>query len=307
MDSLNWGLGLTLSILAAVIPTILYVFFIRWLDRYEKEPLALMAAAFLWGGVPAILLAVVVELILGFPFSAAGSSQLGEIFQSAGIVPAVEEVAKAMGLGSFGESGIRGLGTIVFLRGGAFGFTHAFFTAITGAGLGYANSKRANSLHWMVPAMALGAAIAFHSLHNLGVSLAGELPAGFAIAVLNYMTGLILLLSIVVWSLVQEKRWIAEELRDEVGFTITQGEYDLVVRKRSLAIKKAGPLACVGSRRISLLVELSRLTTELAFKKHRLRSGDSSAGLRDSIPQLRGEIAKLRQAAAETMEPFVEV
>ena len=154
---------------------------------------------------------------------------------------------------------------------------------------------------------ALGAAIAFHSLHNLGVSLAGELPAGFDIAVLNYLTGLILLLIIVVWSLVQEKRWIAEELRDEVGFTITQGEYDLVVRKRSLAAKKAGPLACMGGRRISLLAELSRLAIELAFKKHRLRSGDSSGGLRDSISQLRDEIAELRQAAAGTLGPFVEV
>ena len=37
---------LFLSILAAVLPTILYVGIIYWVDRYEKEPWWLLAAAF---------------------------------------------------------------------------------------------------------------------------------------------------------------------------------------------------------------------------------------------------------------------
>ena len=40
---------LLLSVLAAGVPMIGYLLLMRWLDRYEREPLGLVFAAFGWG------------------------------------------------------------------------------------------------------------------------------------------------------------------------------------------------------------------------------------------------------------------
>ena len=72
------------SLLFAVIPTLCYVAIVWWCDRYEKEPFWLLAAAFLWGAVPAILLAIGGEVILD-PASEA-ASDLGRELISSSIV-----------------------------------------------------------------------------------------------------------------------------------------------------------------------------------------------------------------------------
>ena len=56
----------------ALAPALLYVLLIWWLDRYEKEPISLAILAFVWGATPAILLALVFEILLGIPLGGAG-------------------------------------------------------------------------------------------------------------------------------------------------------------------------------------------------------------------------------------------
>lgn len=345
MNGLESGAALAVSLAAAVIPTILYILFIRWLDRYEREPLVLVTGAFLWGCVPAVVLSVIAELALGIPFSGEGCTQFCDIIQSAGIAPVVEELVKALALlglvvffrgefdgvldgviygmligfgfamtenflyfvGSFAEAGWESLWTTILFRSGAFGLTHAFFTGLVGAGFGYALGRRAGRVRRLIPLVALAAAIGFHALHNFGVSIAGDQPAGFLITVLNYVVGVSFLLVIVIWSLAQQKKWIREELKAEVGVTITAGEYELVTRKRYLAAKKIGPLARIGGRRVFLLAELSRLATELAFKKHQLRTRGESNAINNAITQLRTDIGALREAATELADSFIQV
>jgi len=41
----------------ALAPALIYIMILWWLDRYEKEPVSLAVLAFVWGAVPAILLA----------------------------------------------------------------------------------------------------------------------------------------------------------------------------------------------------------------------------------------------------------
>ena len=86
-------------------------------------------------------------------------------------------------------------------------------------------------------------------------------------------------------------------MREEVGVTITPGEYNLLTRKRAVLARKAGPLACWAGRRTYLLAELGRLTTELAFKKHQVRARSGSESDNEMIARLRKQIAELRQAA----------
>ena len=47
------ALAALVALLGALIPTVFYVLFVWWLDRYDKEPVWLLALAFAWGAMPA--------------------------------------------------------------------------------------------------------------------------------------------------------------------------------------------------------------------------------------------------------------
>ncbi len=76
----------------ALAPALIYVLLIWWLDRYEKEPVSLAVLAFVWGATPAIILALIFELLLGIPLALAG--QAGSVGEAAIVAPVVEEAAK---------------------------------------------------------------------------------------------------------------------------------------------------------------------------------------------------------------------
>ncbi len=327
--------GILLSLVAAIVPTILYVLLVRWLDRYEREPAWLLGAAFVWGAVPAIIGSLVLELIVGLPLNALFNGLTYEVAQASAIAPIVEESLKALGLlgllllfraefddtldgvvygaligfgfamtenffyylNAFSDGGAAHLAQLIFLRAGVFGFTHAFFTGVFGAGLGYARGGAAGVKGWSAPILALGAAMGFHALHNFGAAITSQVVAGILLSLFNIAAGVLILIGIVLWALAQERRWIAEELRDEINVSLTSGEYELLTRKRAVLARKTGPLACIGGKRVSLLVELARVTTELAFRKRRVRAGDASAENLDAIAKLRDQIGALRRAA----------
>jgi RsiW-degrading membrane proteinase PrsW (M82 family) len=62
-------LGLFLSLLVAGLPTVFWAALVWWCDRYEREPIRLVTAAFLWGALPAVVLALALEAWLGVPFA----------------------------------------------------------------------------------------------------------------------------------------------------------------------------------------------------------------------------------------------
>src|SRR5207247_10666817 len=78
-------------------PTLLYAVLLWWLDRYEKEPLPLLLVAFLWGAVPAVVLAVILELGLGFTLEQVIlTDQAREIAEASLIAPIVEDAVNAL-------------------------------------------------------------------------------------------------------------------------------------------------------------------------------------------------------------------
>ena len=52
-------IGLFLVLVVGILPMIVYAFVLWWFDRYEKEPLGLLIAAFLWGAIPAIIFSLI--------------------------------------------------------------------------------------------------------------------------------------------------------------------------------------------------------------------------------------------------------
>ncbi|MBX7148606.1 PrsW family intramembrane metalloprotease [bacterium] len=84
------------SVIAAFIPVSVYVLFLRWLDRYEPEPLLHTGLAFLGGAT----LSVGFSFVINTAISAIGYSVMtesgSEFFSAAVVAPFVEEINKGL-------------------------------------------------------------------------------------------------------------------------------------------------------------------------------------------------------------------
>src|SRR4051812_38039594 len=88
---------LIVATLLALVPTLFYALFIWWLDRHEKEPVPLLLVAFLWGAIPAIILALVLEIWAGNTLEQIVTSEAGREITSASVLaPFIEELVKAI-------------------------------------------------------------------------------------------------------------------------------------------------------------------------------------------------------------------
>jgi hypothetical protein len=176
----------------------------------------LLLVAFLWGAVPAIIVALVLEVVVGFPLELLITTDTGRELTSTSIVaPVVEELVKAVilvilflafrrefdnvldgvvygamvGLGfamvenvlylasAADEGGVGDMITLWLLRAGLFGLNHSMFTAFTGAALGLARSLN-GILRGLVPVLGLLAAMTFHSVHNYLTTVIGISSSG---------------------------------------------------------------------------------------------------------------------------------
>lgn len=199
------------AILGALIPTAGYALLLWWIDRYEKEPVQLLAVAFLWGAGPAAILSIILEVALAGPISSLGTEGLlGRLLSASVGAPIVEESAKGIALiflllvvprafdgvldgivyGAmigFGfamtedvvayfipilrEHGL-GVGLInIFMRTVVFGFNHAFWTGLLGASVGYARMVRSRDRRLLVLMIGAFLAVVMHGLHNVGAAL----------------------------------------------------------------------------------------------------------------------------------------
>ena len=199
-------LSVLVALLGAIIPTVFYVLFLWWLDRYEKEPVWLLALAFAWGAVPAAFLSIVAEVAFDASITlVAGESLLADLASVSVSAPLVEESAKGVALialvllfrrefdnvldgiiyGAMIGFGFaltenifayflpilssEGLGpglTNIFMRTVVFGFNHAFWTATTGAAMGYARLSPQPLRRLFLPIAGWAAAVFLHGVHN---------------------------------------------------------------------------------------------------------------------------------------------
>jgi RsiW-degrading membrane proteinase PrsW (M82 family) len=207
-------LNVLVAVLGAAIPTLFYVSFVWWLDRYEKEPIWLLTLAFLWGAVPAALLSVSLELLVDASITAiSGGGMLATLASVSVNAPLVEESAKGIAIlglvllfrrefddmldgivyGAMIGFGFalsenlfayflpilssQGMGvglTNIFLRSIVFGFNHAFWTAVLGATVGYARLARRWLWRLLTPVAGWIAAVVLHGMHNVGATFAEQ-------------------------------------------------------------------------------------------------------------------------------------
>lgn len=318
-------IGLFVSLAAAVIPTLFYALAFYLADRYEREPVWMGIVAFLWGAIPAVVTSLFGELVIGVPFVGDPGSLTAALVESALVAPFVEEIAKGAALfaiykwmrhefdgvldgltygaligfgfamtenflyfiGAFSEGGFIDLTVLIFLRAVVFGLNHALYTGLLGVGLGmarHASSPGAARL-WIIGGFA--AAVGSHALHNLGASISSVNGLGILLS-LGLAAGGIGLIGIVVlltWR--QERHWLRDELRDEVGLLLSAAEYNSLIGgwRRS-------PL--LDARKDRVRANRLHLAVEVAFRKHRLRRLGP-----EREPKLAQQIEEMRRRVAD--------
>jgi RsiW-degrading membrane proteinase PrsW (M82 family) len=319
-------LAILISAVAAALPTLVYTLAFYWADRYEREPLMLLAVAFLWGAVPAIIVSVIAELALGAPLPVFTAGLNTDAAVGVLIAPAVEEIAKALPLlwlflyrrqefdgpldgliygaligfgfamtedffyfmGAWFEDGFIALGCLFIFRTLIFGLNHAFFTSLTGLGFGFARGQPSVYLRATYVLLGLAGAILAHTLHNLGAALMSLTPAAILLSFMTAAGGLAILFITVLLAWRQERTVLRQELTDEVGSLITRQELDLLTGRWRQPIL---PSRDGSSQRMQLYVEL-------AARKRRLREYGAARE-----PELPGEIAALRAQLAPAAPP----
>jgi RsiW-degrading membrane proteinase PrsW (M82 family) len=313
--------GLVVAALGAAVPAAVFVGLLYWADRYEKEPRPLLAAAFLWGALPAVGTALVVEVFFQLPAQLVGPETL-EALRVGVVAPLIQEALKGIAvllvywryrdefdnvldgiiygattgfgfamtgnligyLGGFALWGPVALSGAAFAEGLLSALNHALYSAVFGAGLGWAATQARRSRRWGIPVLAYVLAVAIHALHS---GLSGTTLGFNLVTIAVTLAGLAAMGAVVVWSLTRQRRILAQELTGLVP--------DDLYREATVAGEKARGLArawrdggYAGWRRRRRLLQLC---AELAFRERRRRRGlptdDAALGrVRDEIDML---------------------
>jgi RsiW-degrading membrane proteinase PrsW (M82 family) len=315
--------GLALSLLAGLLPTLLYAGTLYWADRYEKEPARLLATAFLWGAVPALLVAVAARLFFRLPVDLLGPKAV-EAVRAGLVTPLIEEMLKgavvlfiawryrlefdnvldgiiygamvgigfAMTgntlsyLGAFLLYGFEGLGSKIFVDGVLYGLNHGLYSAILGAGLGFARLAQPRWQRWVIPVAAFALAVAAHALHNLALrSTTGWNLPSLALT----WAGMLVMVVVMTWSLRRQRRCLAAELAGEIPGTLHRTLIAPADRIRA----QWQAFSRGGLRGLQRMRHLHQQCAELAFKKMQRRQRPDEPGLGEEVRQLRKEVGAL--------------
>jgi RsiW-degrading membrane proteinase PrsW (M82 family) len=312
--------GVSICLLAGLLPTLIYASVLYYSDRYEKEPKALIAAAFFWGAWPALLVAVVVQVFFQLPADLIGPQAI-EAVRAGLVAPIIEEALKGIAvvlililyrqefdnvldgiiygavvgfgfamtgntlsyLGAFLMRGFSGLSNTLFVEGVIYGLNHGVYSAIFGAGLGYARTAKEKWQRWAVPFAAFVLDVLSHGLHNLVLQVALGVNL---LSILLTWIGIIAMVLVIVWSLRQQEQCLKTELVGEIPDDLyrTLTERGCRGRARWRALRKDG----IGGLRLEM--RLHRQCAELAFKKLQQKSRPEEAGAFEEADRLRKEI-----------------
>jgi RsiW-degrading membrane proteinase PrsW (M82 family) len=320
---------LLVSIFFGFVPMFLFAGFINWLDRYEKEPKALLGAAFTWGVIIAGGGAYIINTMLGLGVYIVTGSEGATDFATASIIaPIVEESLKGLavlvvfflfrrefdsildgiiyaGITALGfaaienvlyiynygyqEGGWEGLWQLVFIRVILVGWQHPFYTAFTGIGLAIARMNR-NVLVKIITVMGgFAMAVATHAFHNTFGSMIGGIE-GLAVGTLVDWIGWFFMLIFIIWMVVNEHSILKRHLVEEVNSgLISAAQY-----RTALSFAQTGArLGALTSGNYFATARFYQVCGELAHKKEQLLKMGDERGNLAIIEKLRAELTQL--------------
>jgi RsiW-degrading membrane proteinase PrsW (M82 family) len=301
-----------IGLVVAVLPVPIYVTLVLWIDRYEPEPLWMLATAFFWGALVATFFAIIINSVGAAIVQETFNEDIATFFGLVVSAPLVEEGAKAValfalffwkkdefdgvidgivyaamvGLGFamtenvkyYGEAFLAGNAAGVFVVRGLFSpFAHPLFTSLTGIGLGLARQTRNRALKFTMPFVGFALAVVLHGAWNGSVYFGGKLESG-ALILLTYLLVMMpifagLLVSVAL-ALRHEGRVLREHLwRDCERGLFSQEEYLRLCSLRARAGASFEALTKGGVAAWRARKQLHGLASELAFHRSRVARG----------------------------------
>jgi len=325
----------------AFVPVPIYVALALRIDRFDPEPVRLLAWAFFWGASAATFIALVLntagQALVGSQFG----SHVGEIYGGSVSAPLVEESAKAavlfaiyrwrrheldgvldgiiyaamVGLGfamtenvlyyshAAGDGGVP-LAATFFLRGLMSPFAHPLFTSMTGIGLGIAATTRRRWLRTVAPVGGLLLAAALHSLWNTASTL-GDGAAFFGVYLLVMVPVFSGLLAVAAVSARRDADAVRQQLQPEVAAgRLTPGDVEMLASLRDRRrMRKAAKKR--GREAKQAVRDFQSAATELALSRRRKAHGLPVLAAIDESALSAG-LGPLREALPDTIDPVRE-
>jgi RsiW-degrading membrane proteinase PrsW (M82 family) len=299
-----------LGFITATIPVPLYLALVLWIDRYESEPLWMLATAFFWGVLVAPFFAFLFNTSAGIIVaSITGDIKTAEIFSAVFSAPVVEEIAKAVilfvfflwcrdefdgvidgivyaslaGLGFamtenvlyYGKAVLDdvGLTTTFFIRGALAPFSHPLFTSLTGIGLGLARQSRNTAAKILLPLGGLLLAMFMHFIWNGSAAFGGG--GAFLLTYVIVMVPAFAIMIVIIFLGLRREGQVVREflLRDLEGGLFTREEYDQLGSVRGRMGSSFNAFSRGGVTNWRKRMRLNQLASELAFHRSRVARG----------------------------------
>jgi RsiW-degrading membrane proteinase PrsW (M82 family) len=318
------------SIIFGFVPMFFFAFFIYWLDRYEKEPKALLTTVFFWGVIVAAGGAFIINTVLGVGVYLFTGSEVATEWTSGSLfAPIVEESLKGLGvlivfftfrrefdsildgiiyaaivaLGfaatenayyiyshGYQENGWTGFWVLVFVRIILVGLQHPFYTSFIGIGLAIARLNRKVIIILAAPLLGWCLAVFTHAFHNTLLEVIPGL-GGMAVGVLFDWSGWISMAGFAAWALWHEGSYLKKHLSEEVTLgTISSTQYQTAI---STLAQTMAAITSLFSRKYAATVKFYQLCGELAHKKEQVLVVGDESGNNDIIQALRTELRRL--------------
>lgn len=303
--------ALMLGFIAATIPVPIYIVLVLWIDRYEAEPLWMLATAFFWGALIATFFAFVLNTTSQGIVGALTDASAGEAFAAVISAPIVEETGKAVILFIFffwkkdefdgvvdgivyasmsalgfamtenilyygkaaAEGGGGGLTAVLIIRGFFAPFSHPLFTSLTGIGLGLARQSNNIGIKILTPIVGLLMAIFMHSIWN-GSAVLGGGVLFFLTYIFVMVPAFIIMLVVISLALRREGQVVREFLVvDLQRGLITQDEYKQLGSVFGRMGSSFNALSSSGVKGWRARRRFNQLASELAFHRSRVSRG----------------------------------
>lgn len=308
-------IALMLGLITATIPVPLYIILVLWIDRYEAEPLWMLATAFFWGALIATFFAFLLNTTSQGVVGALTNANAGQAFAAVISAPIVEESGKAFILFLFffwkkdefdgvvdgivyasmaalgfamtenilyygkavAEGGGGALTLILIIRGFFAPFSHPLFTSLTGIGLGLARQSSNLAVKLLTPVVGLLMAIFMHSIWN-GSAVFGGGGVFFLTYIIVMIPAFIIMLVVIGFALRREGQVVREHLVIDLdrGF-LTAEEYQQLGSIVGRMGSSYNAFSRTGLKGWRARRRFNQLASELAFHRNRVARGVYSA------------------------------
>ena len=306
--------ALLLGLVTATLPVPIYIALVLWIDRYEAEPLWMLATAFFWGALISTFFAFLLNTTSTGIVGALTDANAARAFGAVISAPIVEEIGKAVILIIFffwkkdefdgivdgivyasmaalgfamtenilyyGRAAAGGgaelTGTLI-IRGFFAPFSHPLFTSLTGIGLGLARQSSNIAVKFLTPIIGLLMAIFMHSIWN-GSAVLGGGPLFIFTYLIVMVPAFLIMLIVISFALRREGQVVREFLVIDLerGF-LTHEEYRQLGSIFGRMGSSFNALSAGGVRGWRSRMRFNQLASELAFHRSRVSRGVHSA------------------------------